>query len=153
MSASMRYIATLQSTMPMRTIDSIIVHCSATEEGKDFSADDIRRWHVDGNGWRDIGYHFVVRLDGQIEIGRPLDQAGAHVKGHNKNSIGVCYVGGLDGNRNPCDTRTQEQDESLEVLLATLARIFPGVTLSGHNEFSSKACPCFNVKSEYGHLV
>ena len=136
----------------MRAIDKIIVHCSATKEGKHFSASDIRRWHVEGNGWKDIGYHYVVLLDGRIELGRPLQEAGAHVKGHNANSIGVCYIGGLDGEGNACDTRTNEQDESLEVLMATLLRIFPGAELYGHNEFSNKACPSFDVKKEYGHL-
>lgn len=137
----------------MRTINEIIVHCSATKEGEDFGVEDIRRWHVDGNGWKDVGYHFVVRLDGQVELGRPLEQIGAHVKGRNEHSIGICYVGGLDGEGQPCDTRTNEQDESLEILIALLSRVFPGVKLYGHNDFSSKACPCFDVQSNYNHAL
>jgi N-acetylmuramoyl-L-alanine amidase len=137
----------------MRKIDKIIVHCSATKEGQEFDVEDIRRWHVDGNGWKDVGYHYVIKLDGQIQLGRPLEQAGAHVKGHNETSIGICYVGGLDGEGQPCDTRTGEQDESLELLIAYLTRVFPGIELYGHNEFSSKSCPCFDVKSAYGYLL
>ena len=80
----------------MRTIDKIIVHCSATPRHKDFSAEDIRDWHVKGNGWDDIGYHFVIRLDGSIEYGRMVDKYGAHVKSHNYDSIGICYIGGMN---------------------------------------------------------
>lgn len=137
----------------MRKIDKIIVHCSATKEGQEFDVEDIRRWHVDGNGWKDVGYHYVIKLDGQIQFGRPLEQAGAHAKGHNETSIGICYIGGLDGEGHPCDTRTSEQDESLELLIAYLTRVFPGIELYGHNEFSNKSCPCFDVKSAYGYLL
>ena len=138
----------------MRTIDKIVVHCSATPEGKHFDVEDIRDWHVNGNGWRDVGYHFVVLLDGQIQIGRRLDIAGAHVKGHNKDSIGVCYIGGMnEAMTEPKDTRTDEQRDSLEVLLATLVRMFPGADIYGHRDFSNKACPSFDAKSEYKHLV
>jgi N-acetylmuramoyl-L-alanine amidase len=137
----------------MRAIDKIIIHCSATKEGEHFDANDIRRWHVEGNGWKNIGYHYVVLLDGRIELGRPLEEVGAHTKGHNTNSVGICYIGGLDGEGKACDTRTNEQDESLEVLMAALLRIFPGAELCGHNEFSSKACPSFDVKEQYGYLL
>ena len=118
----------------MRRIDKIIVHCSATKEGQEFDVEDIRRWHVDGNGWKDVGYHYVIKLDGQIQFGRPLERAGAHAKGHNETSIGICYIGGLDGEGQPCDTRTSEQDESLELLIAYLTRVFPGIELYGHND-------------------
>jgi len=79
-----------------RTIDEIIVHCTATPEGKDFTVQQIRDWHVKGNGWRDIGYHFVVYRNGDVMPGRPIAQPGAHCAGHNAHSIGVCYVGGCD---------------------------------------------------------
>lgn len=133
----------------MRTIDKIIVHCSATKEGEYYDVDDIRRWHVEGNGWSDVGYHFVVLLDGRIEIGRPLEKVGSHCKGQNRTSVGICYIGGLDSVGNYLDTRTCEQRDSLEVLIATLVRVFPGSEVFGHNNFSSKACPCFDAREEY----
>lgn len=92
----------------MREIKSIILHCSATPEGKDFTVADITRWHKE-RGFRTIGYHYVVYRDGTVHKGRPVEQIGAHCEGHNKDSIGVCYIGGLmaDGNT-PKDTRTAE---------------------------------------------
>jgi N-acetylmuramoyl-L-alanine amidase len=81
----------------MRKINRIFVHCSDTPTGRDVSAADIKRWHTDpkpkGNGWRDIGYSHVIRIDGTIELGRPVEQVGAHVAGHNSDSIGICLVG------------------------------------------------------------
>lgn len=133
----------------MRNITEFIIHCSATREGQDFTAADIRRWHVDGNGWSDIGYHFVIRLDGTIELGRPIAQAGAHTLNHNQYSVGICYVGGLDHNMNPKDTRTPEQRAALRELLQVLHRIFPAATVHGHREYAAKACPCFDVGKEY----
>ena len=131
--------------MKMRKITKIILHCSATREGQDIRAADIRRWHVEGNGWKDIGYHFVIDLDGRIELGRPIAEVGAHCSGHNTESIGVCYIGGLDRNGKPADTRTDKQMESLCLLLHVLHRTFPDATLHGHNEFANKSCPCFDI--------
>ena len=93
----------------MRSITEIIIHCSATAEGRDFGVADIRRWHK-AQGWTDVGYHYVVRLDGTVQEGRALSEPGAHCKGHNAHSIGICYVGGLaaDG-RTPKDTRTDRK--------------------------------------------
>ena len=133
----------------MRDINKIIVHCSATKEGENFDIEDIRNWHVEGNGWRDVGYHYVVKLDGTIQRGRPLEVVGAHCKGHNSDSIGVCYVGGLDGFGEPCDTRTPEQVDSLGALIYTLVHIFPGSKVYGHRDFANKACPSFDAKEEY----
>lgn len=132
----------------MREIDKIIVHCSATKEKKDISAATIDQWHKE-RGWRGIGYHYVVSLNGNIEYGRPIEETGAHVRNHNRRSIGICYIGGLDKDLNPKDTRTPEQKESLLDLLKTLKRLHPDATIHGHNEFSSKACPCFNANEEY----
>ena len=129
----------------MRKINKIIIHCSATKEGNKISAATIDRWHKD-RGWSGIGYHYVVSLNCNIEYGRPIDKQGAHVKNHNKGSIGICYIGGLDDYLNPKDTRTQEQKESLLDLIKTLKRLNPGATVHGHNEFAAKACPCFNVE-------
>jgi len=92
----------------MRNIEEIIIHCSATPEGRDVSTEEIRQWHLD-RGWSDIGYHFVVELDGTVYDGRPLEIAGAHARGHNSQSIGICYVGGVDSDMEAKDTRTNEQ--------------------------------------------
>ena len=142
----------------MRPITEIIVHCSATKEGANFKASDIRRWHTakppQGNGWRDIGYHYVVDLDGTIEPGRPLDQNGAHTSGHNTNTIGICYVGGCDAIGKAKDTRTAAQKAVLEKLIKALKTCFPTITkVRGHRDYASKACPCFDARSEYQRLV
>lgn len=136
----------------MRDIDKIIIHCSATPEGRDVSVDTIRQWHLE-RGWSDIGYHFIIYLDGTVVIGRPVERAGAHVKGHNKRSIGVCYIGGVDSSMNAKDTRTDAQKESLRNLIEDLMFEYPLATLHGHNEFSSKACPSFIVRDEYYDLI
>ena len=107
-----------------RTINEIIVHCAATPEGKDFSVEQIREWHVNGRGWRDIGYHFVIYRDGSIHTGRDIDCAGAHCLQHNAHSIGICYIGGCtaDG-KHPKDTRTTKQKAALLELLTELRGI------------------------------
>jgi N-acetylmuramoyl-L-alanine amidase len=132
----------------MRDINKIIVHCSATKEGQEFFADDIRRWHK-ARGFSDIGYHFVINLDGVIEYGRDLKLTGAHCKGHNEGSIGICYIGGLDKNGEPMDTRTDEQVDSLTMLICTLKRLHCNAEVHSHNDFSNKACPSFDATAEY----
>lgn len=136
----------------MRKINKIILHCTATPEGRDVSAGTIRQWHLD-RGWSDIGYHYVVCLDGRVEEGRPVKRQGAHVKGHNKGSIGITYVGGCDSEMNPKDTRTKLQKETLDALITDLMNKYSNSTLHGHNEFSSKACPSFDVQKEYKELI
>lgn len=137
----------------MRKIDEIIIHCSATPEGRDVTAAEIRRWHVQGRGWADIGYHYVITLDGRIESGRPLDRPGAHCRGHNARSIGVCYAGGLaaDG-RTPRDTRTPAQRAALLTLLRQLRKQYPAAVIRGHRDFAAKACPSFDATAEYSAL-
>lgn len=135
----------------MRSIDKIIIHCSATPEGRDISADTIDKWHKE-RGWSGIGYHYVIKLDGSIEYGRDINKTGAHVKNHNKGSIGICYIGGCDASMNPKDTRTPEQKESLLLLLKTLKKMHYKATIHGHNEFASKACPSFNANKEYCNI-
>lgn len=132
----------------MRKITEIIVHCSATKEGRNFSASDIDRWHRE-KGWNGIGYHYVVCLDGQVQEGRPLEIAGAHCVGHNSNSIGICYIGGIGYDLQPKDTRTMEQKIALHSLISRLHRQFPDATIHGHCEFAKKACPCFDVHKDY----
>lgn len=134
----------------MRTIDKIIIHCSATPEGRDISTETIRSWHVKGNGWSDIGYHFVIELDGAVKNGRALHKMGAHTRGENAHSIGVCYVGGIDKNKNAKDTRTDAQKDSLNKLISALMLDHSEASVHGHNEFSAKACPSFDVQKEFG---
>lgn len=137
-----------------RVIKEFFVHCTATAEGKDFKAADIRRWHMAApNNWSDIGYHYVIDLDGTVEKGRDEEKAGAHVSGRNANSIGVVYVGGLasDG-KTPKDTRTPEQKVALKAVLKMLKIKYPNAVIYGHRDFANKACPCFNAKKEYEKL-
>jgi N-acetylmuramoyl-L-alanine amidase len=136
----------------MRDIDKIIVHCSATPEGRHTTVEEIRQWHLQ-RGWKDVGYHYVIYLDGTIHKGRPEEVVGAHCSGYNKNSIGVCYIGGVakDG-KTPKDTRTEGQKRALREILNRLKKAYPKATLHGHNEFANKACPSFNVKEEYKNL-
>lgn len=131
----------------MRKITEIILHCSATPASMDIGAKEIRDWHVNGNHWRDIGYHWVIRRNGTVEKGRPEYQVGAHCKGHNANSIGVCLVGGTKKDvRIPEDNFTEAQFASLAKLVKELLLRYPGATIHGHCEYAAKACPVFSVK-------
>lgn len=132
----------------MRKITEIIIHCSATPEGKDFTVDDIRRWHL-ARKFADIGYHYVIYRDGSVHKGRAENIAGAHCQGHNAHSIGICYIGGVakDG-KTPKDTRTPQQKQALRQLVQQLQFVYPRATVHGHNEYSSKACPSFNVQKD-----
>lgn len=137
----------------MRKINKLIVHCSATPEGRDVKTETIKDWHINGNHWKDIGYHYVIELDGSIHKGRDENVIGAHCSGQNANSIGICYVGGVakDG-KTPKDTRTEAQKQSLLKLLKELKAKYPNATIHGHREFAAKACPSFDAKTEYKHL-
>ena len=143
----------------MRNIDSIIVHCSATKAGLDFTATDIDRWHRE-RGFNGIGYHYVIRLDGKLEKGRDVTLAGAHCKGWNERSVGICYIGGLDENGRPADTRTNVQKRVLYQIIMDLQREYNILQVLGHRDTSPdlngdgviepyeyvKACPCFDVR-------
>lgn len=135
-----------------RKINKIIVHCTATPECREVTIDDVRRWHVEERGWSDVGYHFLVLIDGTIQEGRPLKRSGAHTKGHNKDSIGVAYVGGMSVDMSEAkDTRTEEQKETLVNLLCDLKDAYGG-TIYGHRDFSNKECPSFDAKKEYENI-
>lgn len=133
----------------MKKINEIILHCSATQEGRDFKAEDIDRWHK-ANGWKMIGYNYVIDLDGKVEEGRPIWMTGAHTIGHNSNSIGICYIGGVekDNVKKPKDTRTIAQKESMYALVHQLLSLY-GLSIKDvhcHNEFANKACPSFKIE-------
>lgn len=137
-----------------RRIDEIIVHCTATPAGRKVTVEDLRHQHVDINGWDDVGYHYVVYADGTVAEGRPVDKAGAHCRGHNENTIGVAYTGGLlqDG-KTPADTRTPEQRKALEQLIGRLVKTYGIVKISSHSDYAAKACPCFDASAEYAFLI
>lgn len=138
----------------MRKIKEIIIHCSATPEGEDYTVEQIRQMHV-ARGFSDIGYHYVVYRDGSVHKGRPESIAGAHCTGHNSISIGVCYIGGCPPRSDPKwmhkgkDTRTPAQKAALLALVAELRARFPEASVHGHREFANKACPSFDASAEY----
>lgn len=131
----------------MRTITKIIIHCTATREDVPVTVAQVDKWHRQ-RGWNGIGYHYLVYLDGSVHPGRSEDVVGAHTAGHNAESIGVCYVGGIGADGRAKDTRTPAQKASLAALVKQLRTKYPQATVHGHNEFAAKACPCFNVQQE-----
>jgi len=128
----------------MREITEIYIHCSATPPVMDIGAKEIRHWHL-ANGWSDIGYHYVIKRDGEVEDGRPIARQGAHAKGNNRNSIVICLVGGIDMHGKPVFNFTSHEMVSLLDLCNLLNDQYPWAKIKGHNEVSSKPCPCFNV--------
>lgn len=148
-----------------RIINEVIVHCTATKEGQHYTIDDIRKWHK-ARGFSDIGYHYVIYLDGTIHNGRDVNISGAHCLNHNSHSIGVCYVGGVDKNNRAKDTRTDKQKEAFNKLLASLKILYPKARILGHRDTSPdingngliepnewiKDCPSFDVRKEYASL-
>lgn len=148
----------------MRKINKIVIHCSATIEGQNFTVADITKWHK-ARGFTTIGYHYVIYLDGTIHEGRPEDQIGAHVTGQNSDSIGICYIGGLDKAGKPKDTRTDVQKVALLALIKELKEKYPDAKVLGHRDCSPdlngngiieewewlKACPCFDAIKEYNN--
>lgn len=139
--------------MPRQKTDFIVVHCSATKPNLDIGAKEIKEWHTApppfGHGWKDIGYHAVIRIDGRLEAGRATDAIGAHVEGYNHNSFGICLVGGLDYKGNPANTFTPAQMTKLAGYIKEVLKIYPNAKVVGHRDFPNvnKACPCFDVKA------
>lgn len=159
--------------MKKQNIDAIVIHCTASKAGQDLRAADIDKQHQE-RGFAMIGYNYVVDLDGTVEDGRPLSRDGAHCntaglsgKSYNKHSIGIVYVGGLDENGNPADTRTPEQKQALADLVYRLINEYPIVEVIGHRDASPdkngngkiernewiKQCPCFSVRDEFPMAV
>ncbi len=137
----------------VRKINTIAVHCSATPEGKHFTAADIDKWHR-GQGWNGIGYNAVVLLDGTVQQGRDESQVPSHAAGHNKDSIAICYIGGTDAKGKPKDTRTGPQKTALREWLKLKKSQYPGARIQGHHDYPdvNKACPSFPAKTEYADL-
>jgi N-acetylmuramoyl-L-alanine amidase len=149
-----------------RKITEIIIHCSATPDGKDYTVDDIRRWHKQ-RGYSDVGYHYIIYRNGILAQGRDVNTIGAHASGHNAHSIGICYIGGMNAeNTRPEDTRTLRQKGRLLSLLVDLRKLYPNAQILGHRDLSEdkngngiiessewvKACPSFDAKSEYHRI-
>lgn len=134
-----------------RNIKEIIVHCTATPEGRVETVESIRNIHK-SQGWSDIGYHYLIYLDGSIHVGRDVNIIGSHCVGHNTYSIGVCYVGGVDKMMQPKDTRTQAQKKALIDVLKKLKTMYPKAKIVGHRDYSSKACPSFDATKEYKNI-
>ena len=136
----------------MREINKIIVHCSATREGENYEVAEIRKWHL-ARGFSDIGYHFYIDLHGEIHKGRDISKIGAHCKGHNRNSIGICYCGGVEADgKTPKDTRNEKQKTALLAVLRTLKAMYPYSCIHSHKDFANKACPSFDATCEYENL-
>lgn len=129
----------------MRNINKIILHCSATKTDQSFDIDNIRDWHVNGNGWSDVGYHFYIKLDGTIQKGRPIERSGAHTKGHNKDSIGLCFEGGYHPDGSLWSEPTIAQQKTFINWLKTIEPEFGRIPIHGHREYSNKDCPGFDV--------
>jgi N-acetyl-anhydromuramyl-L-alanine amidase AmpD len=129
----------------VRHITKVIIHCAATKPSMDIGASDIKKWHLD-RGWKDIGYHYVIRRNGDIENGIGVALAGSHTKGHNASSIGICLVGGINNKGEPENNFTKPQWATLERLVRILKVDFPHATVHGHREFAAKACPSFDVQ-------
>lgn len=136
----------------MRKLDRIILHCTATPEGRHVDVDTIRVWHK-ARGWSDVGYHFVIYIDGSVHAGRAVEKTGAHVAGHNATTIGVVYVGGTDAAGKAKDTMNAAQETAFVNLLKHLRDEYGPLTLHGHNEYAAKACPSFKVKDKFKWLV
>lgn len=141
----------------MRKITAIVIHCSATRAnvdenitlpGEDIGAREIDSWHRQ-RGFSGIGYHYVIRRDGRVEMGRPLAQAGAHVAGHNSTTIGICLVGGVDAKNKAENNFEPKQWAALKKLVGELKRDYPGAEIKGHRDFPkvAKDCPCFDARA------
>ena len=145
------YMEKPEDNYPPREIKLLVIHCSATRCNVPFTVEQLRQCHLQ-RGFKDIGYHFYITRDGELHHCRPISEPGAHVRGFNRHSIGICYEGGLDENGCPADTRTQAQRFALLDLLTILRHQYPEAQILGHYQLNAsihKACPCFDCRKEY----
>lgn len=153
----------LTSATNAQQIKNITIHCSATTDKQDLTVSDIDRMHRQ-RGFLKVGYHYVIRRDGTIDTGRLENQVGAHVEGHNKGNIGVCWIGGINSKTKKAeDNRTQAQKDALVKLVTDLRTRYPEAQVRGHRDWSPdlnkdgkiqknewmKECPCFDAMLEY----
>jgi N-acetylmuramoyl-L-alanine amidase len=144
----------------VRPINEIILHCTATRpewmDGKRTSekVTEVRHWHVEDHGWKDIGYHFLIDRDGTVAKGRPIEQVGAHTMNHNVGTIGISLFGGYGSAANDkfADYFTPQQDAALQKLIGLLTAIYKIAKVSGHNQYAAKACPGFYVPGWFGKV-
>ena len=135
---------------PRNITDYIVIHCAATKASMDIGLTEIRRWHVQDNGWRDVGYHYIIRRNGEVELGRSIRDTGAHAAGYNHKSVSVCMVGGMAEDNSAENNFTAQQWTSLLAKVKELEVDFPNAKVIGHNEISEKECPSFDVQKWKG---
>ena len=131
---------------PRSSTEYLVVHCSATKPSMDIGLREIKRWHVDDNGWRDVGYHYIIRRNGEVELGRSNRDTGAHAAGYNHKSISLCMVGGMAENNSAENNFTAQQWTALLDLVKQIKVDYPEANVIGHNEISEKECPSFDVQ-------
>ena len=131
---------------PRSSTEYIVIHCSATKPSMDIGLTDIKHWHVNERGWRDVGYHYVIKRNGEVELGRNIKDTGAHARGYNSKSVGICMVGGMAEDNSIEDNFTDKQWTALLDLTKQTLENYPDAKVIGHNEISKKDCPCFNVQ-------
>ena len=131
---------------PRSSTEYLVVHCSATKPSMDIGLREIKRWHVDDNGWRDVGYHYIIRRNGEVELGRSNRDTGAHAAGYNHKSISLCMVGGMAADNSAENNFTAQQWTALLDLVKQIKVDYPEANVIGHNEISDKECPSFDVQ-------
>ena len=131
---------------PRSSTEYIVIHCSATKPSMDIGLTEIKHWHVNERGWRDVGYHYVIKRNGEVELGRNIEDTGAHARGYNSKSVGICMVGGMAEDNSIEDNFTDKQWTALLDLTKQTLENYPDAKVIGHNEISKKDCPCFNVQ-------
>ena len=131
---------------PRKSTDYIVIHCAATKASMDIGLTEIRKWHVQDNGWRDVGYHYIIRRNGEVELGRSIRDTGAHAAGYNHKSVSVCMVGGMAEDNSAENNFTPHQWVALIIEIKKLSEMYPDAKIIGHNEISEKECPSFDVQ-------
>ena len=135
---------------PRKSTEYIVIHCAATKASMDIGLTEIRKWHVQDNGWRDVGYHYIIRRNGEVELGRSIRDTGAHAAGYNHKSVSLCMVGGMAEDNSAENNFTAQQWTALLDLVKQLKSDYPDADVIGHNEISEKECPSFDVQKWKG---